>query len=135
MLLLIACERIDDGLDPEIDDEDPMNQNDDNTTPEELFHHFDLQKSLKKLYDPKHSYNVRSRIVLPEERIEKKRPPKKITLAFEKQEDKEMFTRQRENKDHEVNDNKGDRETDETEDETFKILMYDDVPLTSDTSE
>ena len=63
MLLLIACERIDDGLDPEIDDEDPMNQNDDNTTPEELFHHFDLQKSLKKLYDPKHSYNVRSRIV------------------------------------------------------------------------
>ena len=39
------------------------------------------------------------------------------------------------NKDHEVNDNKGDRETDVTEDETFKILMYDDVPLTSDTSE
>ena len=34
-----------------------------------------------------------------------------------------MFTRQGENKDHEVNDNKGDRETDETEDETFKILM------------
>ena len=60
---------------------------------------------------------------------------KKITFALEKQEDKEMFTRQRENKDHEVNDNKGDRETDETEDETFKILMYDDVPLTSDTSE
>ena len=58
---------------------------------------------------------------------------KKITFALEKQE--EMFTRQRENKDHEVNDNKGDRETDETEDETFKILMYDDVPLTSDTSE
>ena len=64
VLLLMACKRINDCLDAGIDNEDPMNQNDDETTHEELSHHFDLQKSLKRMYDPNHRYNVRSRMVI-----------------------------------------------------------------------
>ena len=48
--------RINDDLDSGIDNEDPMNQNDDKTTPEELSYHFDLQESLKKMYDPNYRY-------------------------------------------------------------------------------
>ena len=53
--------RINDGLDSGIDNEDPMNQNDDKTTPEELSYHFDLQKSLKRMYDPNHRYNIKTK--------------------------------------------------------------------------
>ena len=51
----------DDHLDSRIDNEDSMNQNDDKTTPEELSHHFDLQKSLKRMYDPNHKYNIKTK--------------------------------------------------------------------------
>ena len=53
--------RINDDLDSGIDNEDPMNQNDDKTTPEELSYRFDLQKSLKRMYDPNHRYNIKTK--------------------------------------------------------------------------
>ena len=59
--------RINDDLDSGIDNEDPMNQNDDKTTPEELSYHFDLQKSLKRMYYPNHRYNIKNK-----EKIESK---------------------------------------------------------------
>ena len=98
ILLLTASKRIRDGLESDIDDEDPMNQNDDETTSDELSaYRFDLKESLRKMYDPERDYRVKIRIVPPSERIKKKKAKKKISFAFEKHEDEEAFSLQRRN--------------------------------------
>jgi hypothetical protein len=102
---------------------------------DELAYHFDLQKSLRRMYDPKLRYCVKPHIAAPWERIEKKKPNKKITFSFEKKEDKAIFSKQREKIVQKDTENESDQESDERDDETFRILMSDDVPLTSDTSE
>lgn len=95
VLLLTACKRIDDCLDAGIEDDGPLKQDDDETTPAELAHHFDLQKALKRMYDPNSVYQVKLRI------HKKSIPKKKFFYVFEEKEDEEEFSHRGKNRGNE----------------------------------
>ena len=116
-----------------------MDLSDDNTDVNSEAYKFDLQETLKKIYDPSTSRKVRIRTVHPSERIPKKHGPRKIIFAFENPEDEETF---KENKRTVQNDYKDSTSSDDESSEStshnvaFKIFASsDDFQVTSDTSE
>ena len=93
ILLLTACKRIEDGIEPGIENENPLNLEDDISEDEESIYQFDLHNTLKNIYDtdrpPPSKMSPRAPWEKQSER--KKRRERRIKLVFENQEDEIAF--------------------------------------------
>ena len=95
ILLLTACKRIERGIEPEIENENPLNLDDDTSGDEESIYWFDLQGTLKNIYDsnypPPSKESPRAQWEKPCGEEQKRR----FKIVFDNQEDEITFRNSR----------------------------------------